>query len=67
MVPVQYRNSETGEVVGLAVEEAIPADGERRSFAGVGDCEVLCLWSGAPTSCVVYVRPVGPASGGGAR
>jgi hypothetical protein len=63
MVPVQYRNSETEEVVGLALVEAIPADGERLSFAGIGDCEVQCLWSGAPTSCVVYVRPVGPVGG----
>jgi len=64
MVPVQYRNSETEEVVGSALEEAIPADGERRSFAGRGDFEVLCLWSGAPTGCVMYVRPVGTTGGG---
>lgn len=58
MVPIQYRNSETEEVVALAMEEAIPADGARISFSGIGDCEVICLWSGAPTSCIVYVRPV---------
>jgi len=63
MVPVQYRNSETEEVLGLAMEESIPADGTRLSFANVGDCEVLCLWSGAPTSCVVYVRPVAATVG----
>lgn len=64
MVPVRYRNSETEEVVGLALEDAIPADGETRSFVGVGDFEVLCLWSGEPTGCDVYVRPVGATGGG---
>ena len=58
MVPVQYRDSETEEILDRKYEAEAPAIGQRVMLDGVWECEVLYRWRSVPTSCIAYVRPV---------
>ncbi len=58
MVPVQYRDSETEEILDRKYEAEAPAMGQRVMLDGVWECEVLYRWRSVPTSCIAYVRPV---------
>ncbi len=55
MIPVQYRDSQTEEVLELRYEESAPSIGERVRV-GFGEFQVLYRWRCVPTSCIVYVR-----------
>ena len=59
MVPVQYRDPETEEILDRKYEAEVPAIGQRVMLDGVWECEVLYRWRSVPTCCVAYVRPVG--------
>jgi len=58
MVPVQYRDPETEEILDRKYEAEVPAIGQRVMLDGVWECEVLYRWRSVPTCCVAYVRPV---------
>ncbi len=58
MVPVQYRDSQTEEILDRKYEVEAPAIGQRVMLDGVWECEVLYRWRSVPTSCIAYVRPV---------
>jgi len=55
MIPVQYRDPETEEILDRRYEGSVPAIG-RRVRIGFGDYQVLFRWQCVPTSCIVYVR-----------
>jgi hypothetical protein len=55
MIPVQYRDPETEEILERRYEESVPAIGARVKI-GFGDYQVLFRWQCVPTSCIVYVR-----------
>ena len=55
MIPVQYRDSQTEDVLELRYEESAPSIGERVRV-GFGEFQVLYRWRCVPTSCIVYVR-----------
>ncbi len=55
MIPVQYRDSQTEEVLERRYEESAPGIGERVRI-GFGEFQVLFRWRCVPTSCIVYVR-----------
>jgi hypothetical protein len=55
MIPVQFRDPETEEVLDRRSAESVPAIGERVKI-GFGDYQVLFRWQCVPTSCIVYVR-----------
>ncbi len=55
MIPVQYRDSETEEVLERRYESEAPAIGSVVQI-GFGRFEVLYRWRCAPTCCSVYVR-----------
>ena len=57
MIPVQYRDPETDEILDYQYEEAEPAMGARVRL-GYEEFEVLYRWRCVPTSCIVYVRPL---------
>lgn len=61
MIPVQYRDPRTEEILELRYEEGAPAIGERVRI-GFEEFEVLYRWRCVPTSCIVYVRPAPKAS-----
>ncbi len=58
MIPVQYRDSETEEILDRKYEVEAPAMGQRVMLDGTWECEVLYRWRSVPTSCIAYVRPV---------
>jgi hypothetical protein len=58
MIPVQYRDPETEEVLDRRYEEKVPEIGQRVMLDGVWECEVLYRWRCYPSCCVVYARPV---------
>jgi hypothetical protein len=58
MIPVQYRDPETEEILDRKYEEKVPEIGQRVMLDGVWECEVLYRWRCHPTCCVVYARPV---------
>lgn len=58
MIPVQYRDAETEEVLEYRYEEAAPEIGARVGLDGAGEVRVLYRWRCNPTACVVYVRRV---------
>ena len=62
MIPVQYRDPETEEILERRYEDGAPAIGER-VWIGVRRYGVLFRWRCGPTSCIVYVRRV-PAQAG---
>jgi hypothetical protein len=55
MIPVQYRDPETEEILEHRYEEGAPAIGTRVRI-GFDEYEVLYRWRCVPTSCIVYVR-----------
>ena len=57
MIPVQYRDSETEEILERRHEEGAPAIGARVRI-GFDEYQVLYRWRCVPTSCIVYVRRV---------
>jgi hypothetical protein len=57
MIPVQYRDPETEEILERRHEEGAPAIGTRVRI-GFDDYQVLFRWRCVPTSCIVYVRRV---------
>lgn len=58
MVPVQYRDPETEEILDRRYEDEVPGIGQRVMLDGVWESEVLYRWQCHPTCCIVYVRPV---------
>ncbi len=57
MIPVQYRDPETEEILERRYEDGAPAIGERVRL-GFDEYQVLFRWRCVPTSCIVYVRRV---------
>ena len=57
MIPVQYRDPETEEILEGRYEESVPAIGTRVQI-GFERYRVLFRWQCVPTSCIVYVRRV---------
>jgi hypothetical protein len=57
MIPVQYRDPETEEILEHRHESETPAIGTTVQI-GFGRFEVLYRWSCVPTSCIVYVRRI---------
>lgn len=57
MIPVQYRDSQTEEIVERRYEEGPPRIGERVRIDS-REYQVLFRWRCVPTSCIVYVRRV---------
>ena len=57
MIPVQYRDSETEEILEQRHEDEAPTMGTE-VWLGVRRYEVLYRWQCVPTCCIVYVRPV---------
>ena len=55
MIPVQYRDPETEEILDRRYEEDTPAIGSRVKI-GFTEHQVLFRWQCVPTSCIVYVR-----------
>jgi hypothetical protein len=58
MIPVQYRHTETEEILDRRYEPEVPSIGQRVMLDGVWECEVLYRWKRVPTCCIVYVQPV---------
>ena len=57
MIPVQYRDPETEEILERRHEETVPGIGTRVQI-GFGKYQVLFRWRCVPTCCIVYVRRV---------
>jgi len=57
MIPVQYRDPETEEILECRHESETPAIGTAVQI-GFGRFEVLYRWRCVPTSCIVYVRRI---------
>ena len=55
MIPVQYRDPQTEEILERRYEEGAPAIGTRVKI-GFGEYQVLYRWRCVPTSCIVYVH-----------
>jgi hypothetical protein len=58
MIPVQYRHTETEEILDRRYEHEVTEIGQRVMLDGVWECEVLYRWKSVPTCCIVYVQPV---------
>ncbi len=61
MIPVQYRDPETEEILERRHESDAPAIGTTVQI-GFGRFEVLYRWRCVPTSCIVYVRRTAKAA-----
>ena len=57
MIPVQYRDPQTEEILERRYEEGAPAIGTRARI-GFDEYQVLYRWRCVPTSCIVYVHRV---------
>ena len=57
MIPVQYRDPQTEEILERRYEEDAPAIGTRVRI-GFEEHRVLYRWRCVPTSCIVYVHRV---------
>ena len=57
VIPVQYRDPETEEILERRHEEGAPAIGTRIKI-GFHEYQVLFRWRCVPTSCIVYMRRV---------
>jgi hypothetical protein len=57
MIPVQYRDPQTEEILERRYEEGAPAIGTRVRI-GFDEYRVLYRWRCVPTSCIVYVHRV---------
>jgi hypothetical protein len=55
MIPVQYRDPQTEEILERRYEEGAPAIGTR-VMIGFDEYRVLYRWRCVPTSCIVYVH-----------
>ena len=55
MIPVQYRDPQTEEILERRYEEGAPAIGTR-VMIGFEEYRVLYRWRCVPTSCIVYVH-----------
>ena len=55
MIPVQYRDPHTEEILERRYEESAPAIGTR-VMIGFEEYRVLYRWRCVPTSCIVYVH-----------
>jgi hypothetical protein len=55
MIPVQYRDPETEEILERRHEEEAPTIGTRVRI-GFDEYQVLYRWRCVPTSCIVYAR-----------
>jgi hypothetical protein len=55
MIPVQYRDPHTEEILDRRYEEGAPAIGTR-VMIGFEEYRVLYRWRCVPTSCIVYVH-----------
>ncbi|MBA2534284.1 MAG: hypothetical protein H0V21_04695 [Rubrobacter sp.] len=55
MIPVQYRDPQTEEILEGRYEEGAPAIGTRVRI-GFDEYRVLYRWRCVPTSCIVYVH-----------
>ena len=55
MIPVQYRDPQTEEILERRYEEGAPAIGTR-VMIGFDEYRVLYRWRCVPTSCIVYVQ-----------
>jgi hypothetical protein len=62
MIPVQYRDPETEEILDRRYEDDAPSIGTRVKL-GFEDYQVLFRWRCVPTSCIVYVRRVPKEAG----
>ena len=56
MIPVQYRDPKTEEILERRYEESVPGIGARVRL-GFSDYDVMFRWRCVPTCCIVYVRP----------
>lgn len=54
MIPVQYRDPQTEEIIERRYEESAPSMGQRVTI-GFEEYTVLYRWRCVPTSCIVYV------------
>jgi len=66
MIPVQYRDPQTEEILDHRYEEGAPAIGTRVRI-GFEEYRVLYRWRCVPTSCIVYVHRVAREVRGEAR
>ena len=57
MIPVQYRDPETEDILECRHEDDAPAIGTAVQI-GFGRFEVLYRWRCVPKSCIVYVRRI---------
>ncbi len=57
MIPVQYRDPQTEEILERRYEEGAPAIGAQVRI-GFEEYRVLYRWRCVPTSCIVYVHRV---------
>jgi len=57
MIPVQYRDPQTEEILERRYEEGAPSIGTRVRI-GFAEYRVLYRWRCVPTSCIVYVHRV---------
>ena len=57
MMPVQYRDPETEEILERRHEDGAPTIGTQVRI-GFDEYQVLYRWRCVPTSCIVYVRRV---------
>jgi hypothetical protein len=57
MIPVQYRDPQTEEILERRYEAGAPAIGTRVRI-GFDEYRVLYRWRCVPTSCIVYVHMV---------
>jgi hypothetical protein len=55
MIPVQYRDPETEEILERRYEEGAPGIGSQVRI-GFDEYRVLYRWRCVPTSCIVYVQ-----------
>ena len=62
MIPVQYRDPETEEILDRRYEEAVPTIGTRVQI-DFEHYRVLFRWQCVPTCCIVYVRRVSREAG----
>ena len=54
MIPVQYRDPQTEEIIERRYEDGAPEMGQRVRI-GYEEFTVLYRWRCVPTSCIVYV------------
>ena len=57
MIPVQYRDPETEEILERRHEAGAPEIGSRVRI-GLDEYRVIFWWRCVPTSCIVYVRRI---------